>query len=203
MLLFLVFGILALIVPLKMNIKLSYNILKNRGVLSFKILFFRMKVLSFKFKNYGIQIKSRNNKNKKELDLKIEKEELIYNQRLLAQFRDKLKIRHLHFRATIGQGDAFLTAMAAGAINILVVNLFIFIKNFKQTSSVSVGTKPEYNKKLFRFRANAEISISLFDLLFCFFFALLNTKRSLSYYEKNLQRQQFGRKTFRHQYSKN
>ncbi len=202
-LLFLMVGVLIFIVPIKMKIRLSYDLLKNRGVLGFGILFFKMRILSFKFKNMGLEIKSRSKKEKKEVELKIDKEELIYNERLLAQFRDKLKIRKLTFKATLGMGDAFKTAMVSGLLNILIVNLFIFIKNFKQTTSVKVGTKPEYNKELFRFKSQAEVSISLFDLLFCFLFALINTKRSIHYNEKKVQRFQFSGATFRHEHSKN
>jgi hypothetical protein len=194
--------VLVIIVPIKMHIRLSYNLHSNRGILGFKVLFFKKRISTFKFKNMTLQIKNRNAKKKKEVEVKIEKEELLYTKRLVAQFRDKLKIKNLNFIASVGTGDAFESAMLSGLINILVTNVFIFIKNFKQTVGVEVKTKPYFNKEMFKFKTDMIISISLFDLVFCFLFALINTKRSISY-EERVKRFKFGGKTFRHQHSKN
>lgn len=194
--------LIAIVVPIKITFKLSYNLYSNRGVLSFKILGLRARIFSFRFKNATIQIKRRGKKDKKELELKIEKEELIYTKRLVAQFRDKLKIRQLDFAARVGVEDAFKTAMACGFVNILVVNLFIFIKNFKQTTGVKVKTTPLYNKQQFKFRADAIVSINIFDLVFCFLFALINTRRSI-YHEEKVQQLKLSRRPARHQHSKN
>lgn len=200
--LFVLFFLILFIYPIKMNIKLSYDTYKNRGVISVKIAFFKTSLASFKIKNYSIQVKTRYTKKQQELELKVDKQQFIYMKRLLAQFRDKLKITSLNLYTTIGFQDAFKSAMISGLIGSVSYAIFAFIKNFKQTAGIKVKTKTEYNKDIFRTRVNTKVSINLLDFSYCLLFAFIQTRR-VNLYEQEISQRKHSGKTFGYKYSKN
>lgn len=200
--LLILFFLILFIIPIKINIKLTYDTYKNRGVIGFRILFFKMRLMSFKIKGYSIQIKSRNTKKQQELELTVDRKKLMYIKRLLAQLRDKLKISYMKMYTTIGFEDAFKSALASGVVTNLSYSAFSFIKNFKQTSSISVKTKTEFNKDIFRTRINFKVSINILDLFYCLLFAFVQTRRS-NIHEQEISERKHSRKTFGYKYSKN
>lgn len=191
--LILIFFILLFIFPLSINMKISYDPYKNKGVFGIGLFNFKILFSSFKFEGLGIQIKSRA-KNRKEVEIKANKKDIIYIQRLIAQFRDKLRVKSMILNCVAGQKDAFKSAMLSGLVNTITYGVFAFIKNFKQTGSLKVKTKTEFNKKILKFRINFKLSICLLDLIYCLLFAFINTRRTLR--NEQILARKFSRRTF-------
>lgn len=201
-LIILTFFLVLIIIPIPIKIKGSYNLAKNKGILGFKVLWFKFRIFDFKFKNFTIQVKGKNAKETQEIEIVPTRDEIIYIQRLLAQFRDKLKIKLLFFKSVVGVGDAFASAMIAGELDILFSALFAFVKNFKQTTSLTSVSKVDYNKKVFKAKIVLNLSISIFDFMYCLLFSLIMTKRRLKN-EQKVQRRKLGGKTAWHQHWEN
>lgn len=104
--LFLIFFILLLIFPFTINIKISYDPYKNKGVFGFHL--FKLKIIfaSFKFKGLGIEIKTRAKK-PQEVDFQASRKDIIYAKRLISQFRDKLKVKYMLLNCVVGDQNAF------------------------------------------------------------------------------------------------
>ena len=191
--LFLLFFLILIVVPITINIKISYDPLKNKGVLGFRIFRFKVAFSSFKFKGLGIEVKTRAKK-PQEVELKASRKDIIYLKRLIALFRDKLRIHNMFLDCKIGLEDAFQSAVVSGAINSVVCSLFAFVKNFKQTGSIKIKSKTEYNQKIFKIRINFKLSISILDLIYCLLFAFVNTRRTLKH--EQISARKFSRRTF-------
>lgn len=189
--------ILLIIFPMTINIKISYDPYKNKGVFGFQLFNLKVAFASFKFKGLGIEIKTREKK-PKEVEFEASRKDVIYAQRLIAQFRDKLKVKSMVLTCKVGQDDAFRSAMLSGVINSVAYGLFAFVKNFKQTGSLSVRTKTEFNKKILKFKLNFKLSICLLDFVYCLLFAFINTRRTLK--NEQISARKFHRRTFGFKY---
>lgn len=192
-LLILIFVIILLIFPLTINIKISYDPYKNKGVFGFHLFNIKIIFASFKFKGLGIEIKTRAKK-PQEVDFQASRKDIIYAKRLISQFRDKLRVKLMILTCKIGDTDAFKSAMLSGAINTLANSFFAFVKNFKQTSSLQVKTKTEFNKKIIKLKINFSFSICILNLIYCFLFAFINTRRTLK--NEQISARKFRRRTF-------
>lgn len=192
-LLFALLGVLIAVVPLHISVKFSYDVFKNRGVLGFRQFFFKVWFSSFKIKNFGIELTTRTKK-RKQVSVQVSRKQIIFTQRLLAQFRDKLLVKSMAIHTRVGLEDPFKSAMLAGAAQSAGGALLAFVKNFKQSGSLKVKTKADWQKKVAKFRLDLIVRISLVDLLYCFLFAFIHTRRIL--YNEQVFRRKFGRKSF-------
>lgn len=190
-LIFIIIFLLIIIVPVTLKFRITFDVNKNFGVFSFKFAKFRFKLATYKFKKASIQITS-GNKTKKisEIELSVTKEQIVYVKELAHQLKDKIKIRRMFFASRIGTGDAFETAMICASLEELVCCGFAYIKNFKQTASISTDCVADYDKKSMFFALNLSIGISIYDLFYCFLFAAIRKWR-FEKNEKRLRKQKF------------
>ena len=74
--------------------------------------------------------------------------------------------------------------MLSACLNELVCGAFAFVKNFKQTCSISISCAPVYDKKSLLFVLNNAIEISIYNLIYCFIIATIRKWR----FKKNEKR---------------
>ena len=183
--------LILLVTPFTFKFRINYNALKNFGVFTFKFLKIRIKLATFKFDKFTIVVISGNKKKKvSKIELSVSKEQMVYVEELINQFKDKIKVRNLFFASRIGTLDAFETAMLTASLNELVCCGFAFVKNFKQTCSITTSCTPIYDKKVFILVLNCSIAISIFDLLYCLVFAGIRKWR-FKKDEKRLRKHKF------------
>jgi len=169
--------IVVLLLPVPVAVKTTYSPYQNFGVLAFKFLNFKFKVATFSVKGLGLVITTKKGVEYQEIDISISKRQIIYVQNLLNQIKDKIKIKQMYFISRVGTGNALKTAMTIGALNQLFYGLFAFLKNEKQTASLTVRSTAEWEKKVFNMAVGFRFSISIYDVLFCLIYANLKARR--------------------------
>lgn len=190
-LIFVLLILILLVTPFTFKFRITYDAIKNYGVFTFKIFKFKVKFATFKFTKLAIVITSGNKKPKvSEIKLSVSKEQIVYVKELTNQLKDKVKVRNLFFASRLGTNDAFETAMLSASLNELVCGAFAFVKNFKQTCSISISCAPVYDKKSLFFVLNTAFAISIFDLIYCFIFAAIRKWR-FKKYEKRIRSHKF------------
>lgn len=176
-LLILVFIILLIIYPFPMGIKMTYSPFQNFGVLVFKIFNKRIKIATFSIEGLGIRLTTKKGVKYQDIQLKVNKREIVYVKNLIKQIKDKVKVKEMSFISRIGVGDAFKTAMVIGGISELFYGIFGYFKNEKQTSSIRVICNPEWQKKVFFSAINLKFSVSIFDMIYCLIYANLKARK--------------------------
>ncbi len=190
-LIFVLLILILLVTPFTFKFRITYDAIKNYGIFTFKIFKFKVKFSTFKFTKLAIVITSGNKKPKvSEIKLSVSKEQIVYVKELTNQLKDKVKVRNLFFASRLGTNDAFETAMLSASLNELVCGAFAFVKNFKQTCSISISCAPVYDKKSLFFVLNTAFAISIFDLIYCFIFAAIRKWR-FKKYEKRIRSHKF------------
>lgn len=169
--------IVLVIVPIPFGGKLTYSPYKNFGVLVFKILGKKVRVATFSLDGLGVIITTKKGVEYQEFDISVSKHQIIYVQNLLKQLADKIKIKNMYYISRIGTGDAMKTSLTIGLLNQLFCGIFGFLKNNKQTASIVVRSFPEWDKKVFCVACGFNVSISVYDLLFCLIYANLKSRR--------------------------
>ena len=191
-LIFALIAILIVIMPIIFRIKLSYNFLKNIGFVTIKIFKFKVIRFSFHLQDTFLVLKFEGKIKKiSTLSLNISKEQIVYIDELSKQFKDKLKFKLLSFYSRIGTNDAFSSAMISASLGQVISGFFAFIKNFKQTCTIMVDCYPVYNKQRAHFVFSSVFAISIYDLIYCFVFALIRKWRYKKS-EKRHGREKFG-----------
>ncbi len=176
-LIILAFIIVILLVPIPFVVKTTFSPYQNFGVLAFKFFNLKFKVSTFSVNGFGLVVTTKKGVEYQEIDITIEKRQIIYVQNLLNQLKDKIKIKQMYYISRIGTGNALKTAMTIGTLNQLFYSLFSFLKNEKQTASLTVNSIPEWKNKVFNMAMGFKFSISIYDILFCLIYANLKARR--------------------------
>ena len=156
--------IFLLFLPIILELKVSYNVLTNTGVISFYVFKFNVFHYMFEFKDNSISLKGVDDDKEKQLDL--DDPIIDFYKALIIEVKDKLRVRFLDIYYNIGLNDAFLSAMLCGYINSIVLMLYSAIKKDKPTSNLGIYDTVSYNKREATMVANLNISISFFDLVY-------------------------------------
>lgn len=169
--------IIVLLFPIPFAVKTTYSPYQNFGVLAFKFFNLKFKVATFSVNGFGLIITTKKGVEYQEIDISISKRQIIYIQNLFNQIKDKVQIKQMYFISRIGTGSALKTAMTIGALNQLFYSFFAFLKNEKQTASLTVNSTPEWENKVFNMAVGFKFSISIYDILFCLIYANLKARR--------------------------
>ena len=109
---------------------------------------------------------------------------------LQKQFFKRFYLKQMTLKATIGKDDnSFLVAICSGGIQMLMGAIIAFIKTEKPTSNLSFTVYPMYHKNSIAFSFNTRFSISITNLILCFFSAkyITNKKKRRKENGKKLQ----------------
>lgn len=175
----LLFFIVVIIFPLGFKVKCNYSFIDNLGSFSFTFLKIKIKVFLFTIKDNGIFLIEK--KGKKHIEISLTKQKFIYVKELTNQLKEKVKIKRVVFHSKVGLNTAMQSAIANSFVNNIVAILFSILKCKKPYSKLKIESSTVYNEKAFDFNINMKFSISIFDLLYCLFLALVNTRKRRGY----------------------
>ncbi len=168
--------ILLLFLPVVLELRITYNVLTNTGVISVYLYKFNLIYYIFEIKHNEISIKDKDNTQEKKLDLN--GPEIEFYKNFVKEVMDKLRLRFLDIFYNIGVEDAFLTSMVCGYINAVCLMLFSKIKNSKPTAKLGLYDTAGYNQREVVVVANTNVSISLFDLVYSLILSGILTMKS-------------------------
>ena len=168
------FIILLLVFPIFLEVKISLNPLKNRGVVA--LFLFKKKLIYYYVELHGKYITLINNTETKKEELEFDSPKFAVIEEFIRQVKDKVRLKYLFVYYNIGLGDAFRSAMLSASINQLLNFIFIRLKSKKPTASFCIYDTVSYNRTIFEMAGRIKISISIFDLVYSFIYSAIITK---------------------------
>lgn len=165
--------ILIFMCPIFMEVRGSYNVLKNQGALGIFFFGIHIKSLMFRFEGKDIRVKEDDEIKEREFDF--ESNEGVFYTTLVKQIINKTKLKLISILYNIGFKDAFATAMMCGYLNTFLLILLSRVKSSKPTCSMLICDNPSYNSFIFELVMRIKFSISLFDLVYSLIVSLMLT----------------------------
>lgn len=178
-LLIVLFVFIILIFPMFLKLYFHFSPLKNSGLVIIKIWFIKISHYSFQLKSNSIIIRSK--KERKQIEYQFSDPKLKFYEYFYMQLREKTKLKYLDIYSEIGTSDAFHSALLSSLLNIFYKIFGSYIKNVKFSTSVIINTKTIFNKPTFLISIFSKASITLFDILYCFFISLFYENEKFSY----------------------
>lgn len=167
--------ILIFFIPVKLEVRISFNVLEKSG--AFGVFVFGIKV---EYQQFWIENKKIITKKENELEsheLNAQSKEVIFFDMLSHEIKDKTRLKELFVFYNLGVGDALSSAMVGGTINVALFSIMAAIKNSKPTASMGVYDTISYNKKVCQFALKTSMSISLFDVVYSLVRSVILTKK--------------------------
>ena len=156
--------ILILFLPIRMQVKASFNFLDFSG--AFGIFLYKIKVEHQQIWIQNKKIISKKYGEVESKEISLDSDEMIFVETFISQLKAKTHLKEFSIYYNLGANDAFLTSMLAGYINTGLVVLLSLIKNSKPTASLGIYDTVSYNKEVCQFAINGILSISLFDVVY-------------------------------------
>lgn len=169
------FFILLLLVPIFLEVRVSFNALDNSG--AFCIYLSKIKLKYFLFEFVGKTLRLKDEKQITEKDIDFSSPEIALLEEFSKQLKQKARLKFLEVYYHIGLDDAFVTSMLCGVINVSALIFFTSLKNARPTASLSIYDNVSYNKKVVELAANLSVSLSLFDVVYSFLNSLILSKK--------------------------
>lgn len=169
--------ILLLVFPIFLEIKISFNPLKNRGVVA--LFLFKKKLIYYYIELHGKYITLVNDTETKQEELEFDSPKFAVIEEFIRQVKDKVRLKYFFVYYNIGLGDAFRSAMLASGVNQLLNFIFINLKSRKPTASFCIYDTVSYNRVIFEMAGRIKISISIFDLVYSFVYSTIITKNKV------------------------
>lgn len=170
------FIILIFFLPVKLEGRISFNLLEKTG--AFGIFIFNKKIdyQQFWLENKKIISKKENSLESHELNM--QSKEMLFIKMLAMEIQDKTRLKEISVYYNLGTGDAFSSAMLGGFINTTLLSFMSSIKNAKPTASLGVYDTISYNRKICQFAVRGVMSISLFDIVYSLLHSVILTKKN-------------------------
>lgn len=169
--------ILLLVFPIFLEVKISFNPLKNRGVVA--LFLFKKKLIYYYIELHGKYITLVNDTETKQEELEFDSPKFVIIEEFIRQVKDKVRLKYFFVYYNIGLGDAFRSAMLASGVNQLLNFIFINLKSRKPTASFCIYDTVSYNRVIFEMAGRIKISISIFDLVYSFVYSTIITKNKV------------------------
>lgn len=177
--LFIPFGIiLLLIMPIKMKVRVSFNVLEMSGALGIFIFGIKIQDLIFWFKKNKLVSMKNNKAHSKELEF--DSDSMVFVEVFASQLKNKTHLREISLIYNLGCQDAFLTSMVAGYLNQAIVDAFAIIKSYRPTARLGMLNNIAYNQKVCTFALRSRLSISLFDVVYSLARSVMLTKKKFT-----------------------
>lgn len=167
--------ILLLILPIFLEVKVSYNFLKNSGVICVYFSKIKFKYYIFEFHNNNIRLKDQREVSEKQIDFS--SPELAVIEEFSKQIKQKARLKYLFVYYNVGLNDAFLTSVFCGCLNVALLIFFTSIKNSRPTASLCVYDNASYNNVVVEVAGDICVSLSLFDVVYSFLNSLILSKK--------------------------
>lgn len=169
------FFIILLILPIFLEVRVSFNALDKSGV--FCVYLFKKKLQYFIFEIDGREIKLKDEQQTQEKQIDFDSPELAFYQEFVAQIKDKTRLRFLEVFYNIGLSDAYLTGVVCGALNVAILIFFTSLKNSKPTASLALYNTSSFNRTVAELAGVINLSISLFDVAYSFANSVILSKK--------------------------
>lgn len=178
-LLIVLFFFIILVFPMFLKLYFYYSPLKNSGLVIIKLWFIKISHYSFQLKTNSIIIRSK--KERKQIEYQFSDPKLKFYEYFYMQMKRKTKLKCLDIYSEVGTGNPFHSALLSALVNITYKILASYIKNIKFSSSVIVNTKTNFKEPAFLVSIFCKASITLFDIIYCFFISLSYENEKLTY----------------------
>ncbi len=169
------FIILLLFIPVKIEGRISFNVLEKSGAFGVFVFGIKVEYQQFWIENKKILTKKENELESHELNT--QSKEVIFFEMFSHELKDKTRLKELFVFYNLGVGDAFQSALLGGTVNALLMSIMASIKNSKPTASFGVYDTISYNKKICQFALKSSMSISLFDVVYSLVRSVILTKK--------------------------
>lgn len=176
-LLFLAFFILFFIFPLTFDIKVSFDVLENRGSLSFRLWPLNFKVS--KIMRNGVNILLISKKKNSEIKIKLGEKQLRFLKFFKNEVGNKVKVRKVNVYSKIGMGEPFKSALISSAVSNGILIFLTRLKFWQPTGTFQLKNKTMFYESKFAFASSSRIALSLFDLLYSFLISILRSKNDV------------------------
>ena len=170
------FLILLFFIPVKLEGRVSYNVLDKTG--AFGIFVYKLKIDYQQFWIENKKIISKKENSLESHEISIQSQEMLFIKMLIKEIRDKTRLKEISIYYNLGTGDAFASAMLGGLINTSLLCFLSSIKNAKPTASLGVYDTISYNRKICQFAVKTVMSISLFDIVYSLLHSVILTKKN-------------------------
>ena len=170
-LLIVLFFVLLLIIPQVFKFYISYNLLENKGLLILKLWFINILYFSFQIRPSGIIVRTR--KKRKQIEYASNDPTIKFYEDFSKQIQQKLKVKYIDLYSNIGTGDAGQSAILGGFFNAFYNSIGSKIKNKKKSCTVVINSHTNFKKEVFDVSVFSNLSIGLFDFIYCFVMAYL------------------------------
>lgn len=167
--------ILVLVLPVCAELRFSFNPLFNKGVVA--LLIFKKQVFYYIFSFHGTFIELQNENETKMQKLEFESEQFALMEEFSRQIKDKIRLKKFYVFYNIGTGDAMSSALLCGFLNVVLTQVFLFLKSKKPTASFCVYDTTSYNLQTFEVASVISASISFFDVVYSWLYSVIITKR--------------------------
>ena len=165
-------NLLMFLYPFLIRFEIKFNILRLKGVVNLKILFFKIN-FKFRIKNGYIYLYF----NKKEIKEKLTNKNINirFILELIKQTYFRQQLVDLHLTSNFGYClNSCSTAITAGAIQVASKCLLAKIKNNKKSAHIFVDINPKYNEDIFNFKVQCSVRMSGFDAVYSFVYTITN-----------------------------
>ena len=169
------FLIILFFLPIKLEARVSFNVLDFSGALG--VFLYKKKLLHEQFWIKGKKIITKSDDAIETKEMDFQSSEVIFMETLLQEIKDKTRLKEISVFYNIGVKDAFLSAMRAGLVNFAITIFLTNVKNQKPTASLSLNDTVSYNREVCQFAVKLIMSISLFDVVYSLLNAIILSKK--------------------------
>lgn len=167
--------IFLLIIPIPIKIKMLFNILNLSGGMELKIL----KIFSFKmrlrFRGAYVYITTKGKTKREKLTAK--NFNIMFVIQLFRQIYFRLILTSLRFSSEVGYyNDAMFTALGGSLVDIIAKCVYAKILHNKKSAHIFMANEAKYNQDCLRIKIEAEIKMSIFDVLYSLINSLWSVK---------------------------
>lgn len=174
-LLILVFFIILIIFPFSFNLEFFYDLNINDGYLIIKI--WRIPLKKVNVKREGVNIILIEKHKDKDLEIKLNKEQVYFLKVFLNEIKNKIKIRKIEVTSETGSENPFHSSLISGAYSSFILAIFARLKTAQPTASFQLNNKTNFFEFVFNFKTFLRFSISIFDVFYSLIIAVVKTSK--------------------------
>ena len=177
--------LLLIVLQLTLKLKINYNLLTNKGKIQLRFVGIRVfdKDISI-YKNY-IKLSSPKKKNIY-LPIELSKESIQSYADFQGVLFQKIYAKELTFYLNFGLKDNPMSScLTCGHVDVFTKIFFCILNNKKRGLVYRSKIYPCFSKSVIKFQIKAKISVSLFDLLWSYFEAVITGK--LKYLKEDVE----------------
>lgn len=173
-LLILICIILLIIFPISFNLYFSYNLNTNSGFFSIKI--WKLNLKKYRIKRKGKEIIFIEKHKDKDLEIELNEKQIRFFELFFKEVKGKIRISNFELESEIGEENPFISAILSGIFSSIILAFFARLKSSQPTASFKFKNNANFFEAVFNMKTSLEFSISIFDIIYSLFIAILESK---------------------------